>query len=636
MTRFIWSFLFAASLGAAAAQYRPPYYFRYAQAASPGNDLVALGDVARDESEAACSGYNETCVGYDNDGNLKSKIVFPLQLTPGMDLYVKTNSTFEPLLPLSILPVPSFLKNGTDTATIDADAFQFVASSPSSDLEAAFARYRSIIFNRNGGSTSSSAGGASISASRLKARKLLQSSKLLHGSSSRPQLLKGMGAEAVPTFPAMTSLLVSVTNLSVPLQLEVDESYSLSIPADGGQATLQAATVYGAYRGLETFSQLVRWDFDLSSYRVDWLPIVIDDAPAFPYRGLLIDCSRHYQPVPFLIQALDAMASAKLNVLHLHLVDSQAWPVESKAYPNLWRASWTPQDRYTLEDLAFIVEEARLRGVNVLPEFDTPGHSQAVCVGYPEACPSSTCWTPLNPVGNVSFDLIQGVFSEWKEVFPFDYFHAGGDEVNETCWQTTPYIAQWMMQQGYTNADQVYEYAVERVDSILNTLGKNAIRWQEVWEHFGTALPKDTIIHMWLDHATLLNVTSNGFRAILSDSQNLYLDHLDTQWQSFYDDDPLQGIEKGSVQASFVMGNEACQWGETADGSDLLQTIWPRAAASAERGWSIGATNSSDPDVFRRLSNFRCLLLSRGVPAAPLNNAQAREAPPFPGSCVWQ
>jgi hexosaminidase len=631
-----------------------PYYWRYFNAESPGNDLASLGNVARDESEAACNGFHSTCAGYDNNGVLKSNITFPLQYSVGTDLYVKTDSTSEPMTALSVWPAPASLKNGTQSATISADAFQFIATNPNEDLDAAFERYQAIIFNHNGGS----------SRSRWAARKKLQHLE------QKVELVRGMGPAAAPAFFTVSSLLVTVSNFSVPLQLGIDESYTLYIPVPSGggsqaQATLTANTLWGALKGLETFAQLVRFDFDLLTYRVDWLPIVIEDAPQFEYRGLLIDTSRHYQPIPFLIQALDAMAAAKLNVLHLHLVDSQSWPVESKAFPNLWRASWTPAERYTLEDLATVVEEARLRGIMVLPEFDTPGHSQAVCVGYPDACPSSTCWTPLNPLGNISLSIVQGVFQEWTQVFPNNYFHAGGDEVNETCWQNSPAIMQWASQQGYTNPDQIYSYFVQKVDDILTSLGKYAIRWEEVWNHFGTcelspctlvssttplgsqfshfstlflfaALAKETIIHIWLDHATLLNVTSNGYRAILSDDPTLYLDHLTTTWQQMYDDDPLQGIQKGSTQANFVMGNEACMWGETMDGSDMMQTIWPRAGAAAERGWSQSATTSSDPDVFRRLSNFRCTLLNRGVAAAPLNNAQAREAPPFPGSCVWQ
>jgi hexosaminidase len=324
----------------------------------------------------------------------------------------------------------------------------------------------------------------------------------------------------------------------------------------------------------------------------------------------------------------------QLNVLHWHIVDYQSWPIQSLVYPDLWSAAWSPSERYTLSDAAAVVNFARQRGVLVVPEFDTPGHADAVCTGYPEACPAPECTTPLNPATNFTFELIEGVLNEWSQVFTSQYMHLGGDEVSTDCWSSTPAIASWMQENGFT-PDQTYEYFVVQTDKIANTLGRDAVRWEEVWNHFGTSLPPNTIIHVWLDHPTLANVTSNGYYGILSDNDVYYLDHLTLTWQNFYDNDLLLNI--GAKAEPFVLGGETCMWGETADPSDVLQTIAPRYAAAAERQWSYNVvTNSTDPTVQPRLADFRCLLLSRGIPAAPLNNAQAREAPSGPGSCQWQ
>jgi hypothetical protein len=116
---------------------------------------------------------------------------------------------------------------------------------------------------------------------------------------------------------------------------------------------------------------------------------------------------------------------AKLNVLHWHIVDYQSWPIQSLAYPLLWSAAWSPGERYTLADAAAVVEYARQRGVLVVPEFDSPGHADSVCTGYPQACPAPQCTTPLNPATNFTFDLITAVFTEWTSVFPSQYLHAG-------------------------------------------------------------------------------------------------------------------------------------------------------------------------------------------------------------------
>jgi hexosaminidase len=157
-----------------------------------------------------------------------------------------------------------------------------------------------------------------------------------------------------------------------------------------------------------------------------------------------------------------------------------------------------------------------------------------------------------------------------------------------------------------------------------------------VWKHFGTELDPRTVIHAWLSTQAVIDATNAGYRAIWSVDGDYYLDALDEPWTSFYDQDPLAGVTNASA-IPLVLGGEVCMWGETADGSDVQQTIWPRAAAAAERLWSYRAvTNSSDPSVVGRLQAFRCLMLERGIAAAPLTNAVARAAPAGPGSCMAQ
>lgn len=156
-------------------------------------------------------------------------------------------------------------------------------------------------------------------------------------------------------------------------QIHTDESYSLSLPPGGGVANVRAASVYGALRAIESFSQLVVFDFDAQSYIAPSVSLV--DRPRFPHRGLMIDTARHYQPLSFLRRVISSLPFAKLNVLHWHMADSQSFPFESKAYPELWRAAYSPSQRYTQGDVASIVEYARLHGVRVIVEFDMPGHA---------------------------------------------------------------------------------------------------------------------------------------------------------------------------------------------------------------------------------------------------------------------
>jgi len=285
------------------------------------------------------------------------------------------------------------------------------------------------------------------------------------------------------------------------------------------------------------------------------------------------------------------------------------------------------------------VEYARLRGIRVMIEFDVPGHAGSWCIGYPNICPAPTCTEPLNPATEETFNLITGMFSEITGkvrgggLFPDDFLHLGGDEVDTRCWTSTPAIAAWMKGKNFT-ADQAYMYFVQRAHQITLAQARSPVNWEEVFNHFGSQLDNRTIIHIWLSKATLKKVVTAGYRAILSDNDLWYLDHLDITWQQMYGNEPFADIPDPKQQA-LMLGGEACMWGETVDGSDAQQTIWPRAAAVAERLWSARSVN--DPiSALPRLEYFRCLLNRRGVAAAPTNNKLARQAPPGPGGCLWQ
>jgi len=286
------------------------------------------------------------------------------------------------------------------------------------------------------------------------------------------------------------------------------------------------------------------------------------------------------------------------------------------------------------------VEFARKRGVRVIPEFDVPGHAGSWCVGYPGVCPSPSCTQPLNPATEDAFDLMTSFFGELtgdngrtNSIFFDNFFHLGGDEVDTSCWTETPFINNWLNQNNYT-ANDAYMYFVERAHQIVIAQGRYPINWEEVFLNFGNKLDPETIVHIWLDHATLAAVVAAGYRGILSNNDVWYLDHLSTTWWQVYLNDPYQNITEPKEQA-LVLGGEVCQWGETVDTSDCLQTIWPRAAAAAERLWSAAEVNDLSL-ALPRLMWFRCLLNQRDIAAAPVNNDFARSSPAGPGPCGVQ
>ena len=493
----------------------------------------------------------------------------------------------------NIWPLPKEYKFGDKIIPVDSGKFRFHTAQTSNELMEAFQRYYTIIFDR------------------------------------RAAPVEGV---------AVWNVEVEVEEGKTELQLGVDESYSIEVPDDGSDVVIHAKNVFGAMHGLETFSQLVEYDSDLMQFVIRQAPWSIKDEPRFPHRGILMDTSRHYEGLPSIKKLIDSMTYAKLNVLHWHLTDSQSNPTQSETYPKWWDGAYSPYERYTIADLEEIVEYARMRGIRVVPEMDVPGHEASWCPGYPEVCPREDCHEPLDPTSELTWKLIHGVLDEWsgkeqgKGIFPDNYYHMGGDEVNTDCWKTTARIVDWMKSQNMTDHD-TYKYFVKKVHEYVTENKRNGIYWEEVWLNFRTDLDKDTIIETWLNKKTMKDIVANGYRTIISNPY-LYLDHLDNHWEALYNDEPFEFTDVPEEQA-LVLGGEACMWAETVDVSDLYNTIWPRAGAFAERYWSPREVNDVE-SAHPRLMHFRCLLNRRGIPAAAVDNKRARQGPPGAGSCYAQ
>ncbi|KAK9138992.1 hypothetical protein Sjap_009586 [Stephania japonica] len=397
------------------------------------------------------------------------------------------------------------------------------------------------------------------------------------------------------------------------LQFGIDESYKLTVPSTGNPsyAHLEAQTVYGALHGLQTFSQLCNINFSTRIIEVHQVPWIIIDQPRFLYRGLLIDTARHYQPLPMIKNVITAMGYTKLNVLHWHIVDSQSFPLEIPSYPKLWKGAYSPSERYTMADAAEVVDFARRRGIHVLAEIDVPGHAGSWGVGYPSLWPSPTCQQPLDVSNEFTFKVIDGILSDFSKVFNFRFVHLGGDEVDTS-----------RLNKKGLNESEAYEYFVLRAQKIALSHGYEVINWEETFNHFGSKLNPSTVVHNWLEGNVAPRVVAAGLRCIVSNQDKWYLDHLDATWDQFYMNEPFANITN-SKQQKLVIG-------------DIEQTIWPRAAAAAERMWTPFNKLAKDPrQVTGRLAHFRCLLNQRGVAAAPLAGL-GRAVPVEPGSCYKQ
>ncbi|XP_045141684.1 beta-hexosaminidase subunit alpha [Echinops telfairi] len=408
--------------------------------------------------------------------------------------------------------------------------------------------------------------------------------------------------------------------------LESVENYTLTINEE--QCFLLSETVWGALRGLETFSQLI-WRSADGTLFINKTDIV--DFPRFPHRGVLLDTSRHYLPLSTILDTLEVMAYNKFNVFHWHVVDDSSFPYESITFPELSRkGAYNPATHiYTVQDVKEVIEYARLRGIRVVPEFDTPGHTLSWGAGAPgllTPCYSgrkpSGVFGPVNPILNSTYEFMSAFFLEISSVFQDFYIHLGGDEVDFSCWKSNPDVQAFMVKKGFESYQQLESYYIRMLLNIVSAYSRGYMVWQEVFDN-KVKVQSDTIIHVWREKSPvnysqeMEQVTRAGFRALLS--APWYLNHIEygPDWKEAYLVEPL-AFDGSSKQKALVMGGEACMWGEYVDSTNLAPRLWPRAGAVAERLWSDSGVIDLE-FAFKRLTNFRCELVRRGVAAQPLD-----------------
>jgi len=364
-----------------------------------------------------------------------------------------------------------------------------------------------------------------------------------------------------------------------------DESYQINVAPTG--ARIKAATVDGALRALATFAQLIAPGPE--GFRAPAMHI--EDHPRFAWRGLMMDVSRHFMPVEVVERNLDAMAAVKLNVLHWHLSDDQGFRVESRLHPRL-QLMGSDGMYYTQAEIRRVVAYARDRGIRVVPEFDIPGHTASWFPGYPELTAGKGPFEilrkfgvsddVLDPTREWTYTFLDSFIGEMTPLFPDNYFHVGGDEVNGVQWNASPRIKAFAKAHSLKNARDIQVYFNQRIQKIVQKHGKIMIGWDEVLH---PDLPKATVVQIWRNQGSLADAVRQGFRTILS--WGYYLDHLSPA-AYHYGIDPAGGPAEQltAAQAAKILGGEACMWSELVDAETVDSRIWPRTAAIAERLWS--------------------------------------------------
>jgi hexosaminidase len=365
-----------------------------------------------------------------------------------------------------------------------------------------------------------------------------------------------------------------------------DESYNLEVGEN--KVELTAATPLGILRGVETLLQLIQKD------KHGWIiPAVrVEDRPRFPWRGLMIDVSRHFIPLEVIKRNIDGMAAVKLNTLHLHLSDDEGFRVESRNAPKLQELA-SDGESYTQDQIRELLSYARERGVRVVPEFDIPGHAVSWLIAHPNIASapppahlvrgmSDDVRPPIDPTLEETYQVLDSVLGEMASLFPDPYFHIGGDEVDGKYWNGNDKIQEWMRTHAIKDNHELQTYFSKRVQGILAKHGKHMEGWDEI---LNPDLPKDTLVQSWRGPETLANAARMGFPTILS--AGWYLD-LMYPASRHYAVEPLSGesISLSDAQKALILGGEAAQWTEYATPENIDNRLWPRLGAIAERLWS--------------------------------------------------
>jgi hexosaminidase len=374
-----------------------------------------------------------------------------------------------------------------------------------------------------------------------------------------------------------------------------DESYRLTVSGDGISIVAQGDA--GALWGVQTLRQLV-----LGAEGRTIAAMQIVDAPLFEWRGSMIDVSRHFFPVDYILDHLEWMSRHKLNVLHWHLTDDQGWRLEVDAHPRLTTVgAWRNENRsggaryggyYTKADVRRVVEHARKLGITVVPEIEIPGHSRAALAAYPQlgctgdTLPVPTTWGVFADVlcpTERTFEFIEAVLTEVLELFPSRFIHLGGDEVPTTRWQECDECQAIIAREGLGGERELQGWMMKRVAQWLAERGRTMIGWDEILD--GGA-PPGAVVQAWQGSDRIRAAIAAGADVIASPQDFVYLNRQPgnltlAQVVSF---DPVSSVGSGDGR---LLGAEAPLWAEHVTSARNAQLMWwPRLLGFAEAVWS--------------------------------------------------
>lgn len=399
------------------------------------------------------------------------------------------------------------------------------------------------------------------------------------------------------------------------------EGYLLSIGAEG--VVLTAATGAGLAHAAQCLVQIVP---PHAPQGAELPALAIADHPRFPWRGAMLDPSRHFLPVADVLRFIDLLARHRLNRLHLHLTDDQGWRIEIKRYPRLtsvgaWRRETIERHSglmprqfdgiphggfYTHDDIRTIVAYAARRHVIVVPEIDLPGHMQAAIAAYPwlgndgKPCEVFPQWGVNPHILNAeerTLRFLEDVLAEVVELFPSPWIHVGGDEAVKDEWKASPRIHERMRELGCADEHALQSHIITRMDAFLTARGRRLLGWDEILE--GGLSPNATVVS-WRGFKGGIEAAHLGHDVIMASQTHTYFDyyqHEDTvrQPQSIGGMLPLEKVyafepvppELTPEQATHILGSQGQLWSEYITSYRQLESFaFPRLCALAEVLWS--------------------------------------------------
>ncbi len=400
------------------------------------------------------------------------------------------------------------------------------------------------------------------------------------------------------------------------------ESYRLEVTPR--RITLAAGTLAGLDHAGTTLWQ---WMGEATGGAIPVPAVRIDDAPRFAWRGLLLDSARHYQSPQFILRFLDAMAAQKLNVLHWHLTDDQAWRLEIRRYPRLasigaWRVPAGPAARadidaatgkprlyggyYSQDEVRRIVRYAADRGITIVPEIEMPGHASAALVAYPALAAGAqpprdvpSDWGIYPNVYNLdaaTFTFLENVLTEVMALFPGRYIHVGGDEVQTAQWSASASVRARMHALRIADAKHIQPWFTGRIARFLAAHGRRLVGWDEI---LAGELPAGAVVMSWRGIDGTVAAAAKGHDVVIATDPTLYFDHRQSpaateapgrasviSLEDVYRFDPMPPALTAS-QRAHVLGLQGNLWTEHIRTEARVGWMaFPRAAAIAELGWS--------------------------------------------------